>query len=135
MKERLKIRQVGDVVLAIGNPNNLGQTVTHGIVSAISRSGSGTSISRSDEYPPRHSRSLIQTDAPINNGNSGGALINTAGNLVGVNTASFNGYQTYGIGFAVPTKISVEYVTNEIKKHRRVIRGYLGISDEERIWG
>ena len=72
---------------------------------------------------------LIQTDAPINNGNSGGALINTAGELVGINTASFNGYQTYGIGFAVPTKL-VTAVMSEIISHGRVIRGYLGISDD-----
>lgn len=123
--------QVGDVVLAIGNPNNLGQTVTHGIISATSRSGSGL-LSRNQMNIRQGIQDLIQTDAPINNGNSGGALINTEGNLVGVNTASFNGYQTYGIGFAVPTKM-VKYVTEEIKKHGRVIRGYLGIADDENI--
>ena len=131
IEREIKDPQVGDVVLAIGNPNNLGQTVTHGIVSAISRSGSGL-LSRDQMNIRQGIQDLIQTDAPINNGNSGGARINTAGNLVGVNTASFNGYQTYGIGFAVPTKM-VEYVTNEIKKHGRVIRGYLGISDEENL--
>lgn len=123
--------QVGDIVLAIGNPNNLGQTVTHGIVSAVARSGSGL-LSRDQMNIRQGIQDLIQTDAPINNGNSGGALINTAGNLVGVNTASFNGYQTYGIGFAVPTKM-VKYVSEEIKKHGRVVRGYLGIADDENI--
>ncbi len=123
--------QVGDIVLAIGNPNNLGQTVTHGIVSAVSRSGSGL-VTRDQMNIRQGIQDLIQTDAPINNGNSGGALINTAGNLVGINTASFNGYQTYGIGFAVPVKL-VNYVAQEIIKHGRVVRGYLGIADDERV--
>ena len=120
--------QVGDLVFAIGNPNNLGQTVTHGIVSATARSGSGL-LTRDQMNIREGLQDLIQTDAPINNGNSGGALINSAGNLVGINTASFNGEQTYGIGFAVPFKL-VSYVMNEIIKHGRVIRGYLGISDD-----
>ena len=120
--------QVGDVVLAIGNPNNLGQTVTHGIISATARSGSGL-ITRNQMNIREGLQDLIQTDAPINNGNSGGALINTTGELVGINTASFNGYQTYGIGFAVPTKL-VTVVMSEIISHGRVIRGYLGISDD-----
>ena len=123
--------QVGDVVLAIGNPNNLGQTVTHGIISAISRSGSGL-LTRGQMNIRQGIQDLIQTDAPINSGNSGGALINTAGNLIGINTASFNGGQTYGIGFAVPVKM-VRYVTEEIIKRGRVIRGYLGISDDESV--
>ncbi len=122
--------QVGDVVLAIGNPNNLGQTVTHGIISATARSGSGL-LSRDLMNIREGLQDLLQTDAPINQGNSGGALINTVGNLVGINTASFNNqrYGTYGIGFAVPTPL-VTYVMGEIIKHGRVIRGYLGISDE-----
>lgn len=122
--------QVGDVVLAIGNPNNLGQTVTHGIVSATARSGSGL-LTREQMNIREGLQDLIQTDAPINLGNSGGALIDTTGNMVGINTASFNSmrYGTYGIGFAVPTKL-VTYVMNEIIKHGRVIRGYLGISDD-----
>ena len=123
--------QVGDIVLAIGNPNNLGQTVTHGIVSAVARSGSGL-VTRDQMNIRQGIQDLIQTDAPINSGNSGGALINTAGNLVGINTASFNGYQTYGIGFAVPVKL-VNHVTQEIIKHGRVVRGYLGIADDERV--
>ncbi len=120
--------QVGDVVLAIGNPNNLGQTVTHGIISATARSGSGL-IAKNQMNIREGLQDLIQTDAPINNGNSGGALVNTAGEMVGINTASFNGYQTYGIGFAVPTKL-VTSVMSEIISHGRVIRGYLGISDD-----
>lgn len=119
--------QEGDVVLAIGNPNNLGQTVTHGIISATARTGSG--LLTKDQMDIRVGlQDLIQTDAPINNGNSGGALVNTNGQLVGINTASFNGYQAYGISFAVPTKLVV-YVMNEIITHGRVIRGYLGIAD------
>lgn len=120
--------QVGDIALAIGNPNNLGQTVTHGIISATARSGSGL-IARNQMNIREGVQDLIQTDAPINNGNSGGALVNTAGEMIGINTASFNGYQTYGIGFAVPTKLVVS-VMNEIISHGRVIRGYLGISDD-----
>ncbi len=120
--------QVGDIVLAIGNPNNLGQTVTHGIISSTARSGSGL-LARNQMNIREGLQDLIQTDAPINSGNSGGALVNTAGELVGINTASFNGYQTYGIGFAVPSKLVVS-VMREIISHGRVIRGYLGISDD-----
>ncbi len=122
--------QVGDVVLAIGNPNNLGQTVTHGIVSATARTGSGL-LTREQMNIREGLQDLIQTDAPINQGNSGGALVNTQGDLIGINTASFNNlrYGTYGIGFAVPAPLAV-YVMDEIIKHGRVIRGYLGISDD-----
>ncbi len=125
-----EVPQVGDVVLAIGNPNNLGQTVTHGIISATARTGSGL-LTREQMDIREGLQDLIQTDAPINKGNSGGALVNTRGNLVGVNTASFNDDVTgiYGIGFSVPTKLVV-YVVNEIIKQGRVIRGYLGISDD-----
>lgn len=122
--------QVGDIVLAIGNPNNLGQTVTHGIISATARSGSGL-LTREQMNIREGMQDLIQTDAPINSGNSGGALVNTNGDLVGINTASFTDprYGIYGIGFAVPTPLAVK-VFNEILSHGRVIRGYLGISDE-----
>lgn len=122
--------QVGDVVLAIGNPNNLGQTVTHGIISATARSGSGL-LTRDLMNIREGMQDLIQTDAPINSGNSGGALINTNGDLVGINTASFTDprYGIYGIGFAVPTPLAVK-VFQEILRHGRVVRGYLGISDE-----
>lgn len=122
--------KVGDVVLAIGNPNNLGMTVTHGIISATARTGSGL-LTREQMNIREGLQDLIQTDAPINQGNSGGALVNTNGDLVGINTASFNKnlYGTYGISFAIPTKLVVR-VMNEIIMHGRVIRGYLGISDE-----
>lgn len=121
--------RVGDIVLAIGNPNNLGQTVTHGIISATARTGSGL-LTRERMNIREGLQDLIQTDAAINQGNSGGALINTNGDLVGINTAAFGGRSsTYGIGFAIPTKLVV-HVLNEILQHGRVIRGYLGISDE-----
>lgn len=122
--------QVGDIVLAIGNPNNLGQTVTHGIISATARSGSGL-LTRERMNIREGMQDLIQTDAPINSGNSGGALVNTNGDLVGINTASFTNprYGIYGIGFAIPTPLVVT-VFQEILNHGRVVRGYLGISDE-----
>ena len=120
---------VGDIVLAIGNPNNLGQTVTHGIISALSRSGTGL-LSKDQMNIRQGVQDLIQTDAPINQGNSGGALIDTKGNLIGISTASFNHEQSYGIGFALPVKL-VREVMNEILLHGRVQRGYLGISDSE----
>src|SRR5574344_2183543 len=121
--------KVGDIVLAIGNPNNLGQTVTHGIISALARSGSG--LLTKDQMNIRQGvQELIQTDAPINQGNSGGALVNTQGSLVGINTASFNSENTYGIGFSVPVKL-VNSVVDQILQHGKVERGYLGISDDE----
>lgn len=120
--------KVGDVVLAIGNPNNLGQTITHGIISSTARSGTGLvtkdQMSLRDGY-----QDLIQTDAPINRGNSGGALVNTNGVLAGINTASFNDQQSYGLNFAVPAKLVV-HIMDEIITHGRVTRGYLGISDD-----
>ncbi|MEJ2345105.1 MAG: trypsin-like peptidase domain-containing protein [Gammaproteobacteria bacterium] len=110
--------QVGDVVLAIGNPYGVGQTVTMGIVSATGRKRLGLSTYEN----------FIQTDAAINPGNSGGALINTRGELVGLNTAIFSrtgGSQ--GIGFAIPVKL-VRHVLTEIVTHGHVIRGWIGIS-------
>ena len=118
---------IGDIVLAIGNPNNLGQTVTHGIISALSRSGTGL-ISKEQMSIRQGLQDLIQTDAPINQGNSGGALIDTQGNLIGINTASFSTQDSYGIGFSVPVNLVTE-VMNEIIMHGKVERGYLGISD------
>ena len=120
---------IGDIALAIGNPNNLGQTVTHGIISAVSRSGSGL-LSKDQMNIRQGVQALIQTDAPINQGNSGGALVDTRGNLIGINTASFSGDNTYGIGFAIPVKM-VREVMDEILRHGKVERGYLGISDDE----
>jgi len=109
--------QVGDVVLAIGNPYDFGQTVTQGIVSAKSRRHMG--VTTFEDF--------IQTDADINPGNSGGALITTDGRLVGINTAiisSTGGSQ--GIGLATPVNQAIE-VMRELIAHGRVVRGWLGI--------
>jgi serine protease DegS len=119
--------KVGDVVLAIGNPYNLGQTTTFGIISATGRS----SIS-SDGL-----QAFIQTDAAINQGNSGGALVNTRGELVGINTASFQqatNLETYGISFAIPYGLANQ-IMQKIIADGRVIRGYVGISGESVIGG
>ncbi|HHC71425.1 MAG TPA: trypsin-like serine protease [Thiotrichales bacterium] len=110
--------RVGDVVLAIGNPFGVGQTVTLGIVSATGRKRLGLSTFEN----------FIQTDAAINPGNSGGALINPAGELIGINTAIYSrtgGSQ--GIGFAIPVDLAKEVMT-EIIEHGRVIRGWIGVS-------
>lgn len=113
--------KVGDFVLAIGNPFGLGQTVTSGIISALGRSG----ISR-DKY-----EDFIQTDAPINPGNSGGALINTRGELVGINTAIIApGGGNVGIGFAVPT-VMARAVMDQLLEHGEVRRGRLGIAIQD----
>jgi serine protease DegS len=109
--------RVGDVVLAIGNPFGVGQTVTMGIVSATGRNKLGINTFEN----------FIQTDAAINPGNSGGALIDAEGNLVGINTAIFSrsgGNQ--GIGFAIPTSLA-QSVMQEILEHGRPLRGWLGI--------
>jgi len=109
--------RVGDVVLAIGNPFGVGQTVTMGIVSATGRNKLGINTFEN----------FIQTDAAINPGNSGGALVDAEGNLVGINTAIFSrsgGYQ--GIGFAIPTSLA-EDVMKEILQHGRPVRGWLGV--------
>jgi len=112
--ERLR---VGDVVLAIGNPFGVGQTVTMGIVSATGRNKLGINTFEN----------FIQTDAAINPGNSGGALVDAAGDLVGINTAIFSqsgGNQ--GIGFAIPTGLA-QSVLQDIIQHGRPQRGWLGI--------
>jgi serine protease DegS len=125
--------QVGDVVLAIGNPYNLGQTITQGIISATGRSGMSSS-GRQD---------FLQTDAAINEGNSGGPLINSRGELVGINTSEFysrNQNLSNGISFAVPYQLSQRIMQNLIKDGR-IIRGSLGIVAENldpllaRLWG
>ncbi len=113
--------RIGDVVLAIGNPYGIGQTVTQGIVSAIGRHG--INLNTYESY--------IQTDAAINKGNSGGALINTSGKLVGINSGMYS--QTggsNGIGFAIPNDIA-QYVLQQIVDSGEVVRGWLGISGEE----
>jgi serine protease DegS len=113
--------RIGDVVLAIGNPYGLTKSVTQGIVSATGR---GLLDLASFE-------NFIQTDAAINAGNSGGALINIAGELVGINTAVLaQDSGTEGIGFAIPVDM-VRGVVDEIKQHGRVIRGYLGFQPDD----
>jgi len=121
--------QVGDEVLAIGNPLGLQQTVTHGIVSAIGRKRLGVATFEN----------FIQTDAAINGGNSGGALVNASGELVGINTASvtknLDAGGVEGIGFAIPVNLAIG-VAREILAHGRVVRGWSGIladdfSDEQ----
>lgn len=113
--------RIGDVVLAIGNPYGLTKTVTQGIVSATGR----------NLLDLASFENFIQTDAAINAGNSGGALINAAGELVGINTAVLaQDSGTEGIGFAIPADL-VRGVVDEIKQHGRVIRGYLGIQPDD----
>ena len=110
--------RVGDVVLAIGNPYGVGQTVTQGIVSATGRKRLGINTYEN----------FIQTDAAINPGNSGGALVNSRGELVGINTAIFSrtgGSQ--GIGFAIPATLARKVLT-EVIETGHVVRGWLGIS-------
>ena len=113
--------QVGDFVLAIGNPFGIGQTVTSGIVSALGRSG----------LLPEGYEDFIQTDASINPGNSGGALINMRGELIGINTAILGpSGANVGIGFAVPTSI-VRYVIAQILRFGEVRRGWLGFITQD----
>jgi serine protease DegS len=107
--------QIGDVVLAIGNPFGMGQTVTQGIVSATRRNG--LNLNTFENY--------IQTDADINPGNSGGALIDAYGNLLGINSAKINRNDSEGIGFAIPVD-EVQKVLSDIVQYGRVIRGWLG---------
>jgi len=109
--------RVGDVVLAIGNPFGVGQTVTMGIISATGRNQLGINTFEN----------FIQTDAAINPGNSGGALIDADGNLIGINTAIFTrSGGSQGIGFAIPTSLANE-VVEQIIKHGRAVRGWLGV--------
>jgi Do/DeqQ family serine protease len=112
--------RVGDVVLAIGSPVGLSQTVTHGIVSATTRSLGVATF-----------ENFIQTDAAINVGNSGGALVDTTGALVGINTAVIaKNLGVEGIGFAIPVDL-VRGVMDDIIKNGRVIRGWIGIVPED----
>jgi serine protease DegQ len=109
---------VGDVVLAVGNPLGVGQTVTQGIVSALGRKGIG--INPIENF--------IQTDAAINPGNSGGALIDTQGRLIGINSAILSrGGGSEGIGFAIPIDLAQKVIAS-LKKQGRVARGWLGVS-------
>ena len=110
--------QVGDQVLAIGNPFGVGQTVTMGIVSAMERGGLGI-----EDY-----EDFIQTDAPINPGNSGGALVNDRGELIGINTAilAHGSEGNQGIGFAVPANLARQ-VMSALVQNGKVVRAYMGI--------
>jgi len=113
--------QVGEFVLAIGNPYGLSHTVTMGIISAVGRANVGIA-----DY-----EDFIQTDAAINPGNSGGPLVNIRGELIGINTAIFSrtgGYQ--GIGFAVPTNM-VRPLMNQLIQKGKIIRGWLGVTIQE----
>jgi serine protease DegQ len=113
--------RVGDVVLAIGNPFGVGQTVTMGIISALGR----------NNLHINHFENFIQTDAAINFGNSGGALIDTEGNLLGINSAIYS--QTggsVGIGFAIPVS-TAKMVMEAIIKHGQVVRGWIGIETQD----
>lgn len=118
-----RITHVGDVVLAIGNPYNIGQTVTQGIISATGRVGLSST----------RRQNFLQTDASINSGNSGGALINTEGELVGINTLSFTagqGISSEGLSFAIPTALATK-ILDKLIRDGRVIRGYIGITARE----
>ncbi|HEC13615.1 MAG TPA: Do family serine endopeptidase [Acidiferrobacteraceae bacterium] len=113
--------KVGDVVLAIGNPFGVGQTVTMGIVSATGR----------DQLGINTFENFIQTDAAINPGNSGGALVDAHGRLIGINTAIFSrSGGSQGIGFAIPTSMAKE-VMEQIIKYGRPIRGWLGFEGQQ----
>jgi len=113
--------RVGDVVLAIGNPFAVGQTVTLGIVSATGRSRLGINTYEN----------FIQTDAAINPGNSGGALINARGELVGINTAIFSETgSSHGIGFAIPVDLATG-VMEQLVRNGRVVRAWLGITGQD----
>ncbi|HYB60627.1 MAG TPA: DegQ family serine endoprotease [Methylomirabilota bacterium] len=114
--------QVGDFVLAIGNPFGVGETVTMGIISALQRSGLGI-----EDY-----EDFIQTDAAINPGNSGGALINVHGDLIGINTAILTGGEgggNEGVGFAIPVNMA-RGIMEQLVKNGKVSRGYIGVGIE-----
>ncbi len=112
--------RIGDPLLAIGNPFNVGQTVTSGIVSALGRNGLGLSTFES----------FIQTDAAINPGNSGGALVNAQGHLVGINTAIYSkSGGSQGIGFAIPTEVAMR-VMQSLLKDGVVRRGWIGVEPQ-----
>ena len=123
---RIEDAHVGDVVLAIGNPFNVGQTVTMGIISALGRHH--LNLSNFENY--------IQTDAAINPGNSGGALVNANGDLIGINSAIYSKGSggSLGIGFAVPVSTAKD-VLESIIAHGEVIRGYIGVEPQDILAG
>ena len=112
---------MGNLVLAVGNPFGIGHTVTHGIVSAIDLGGTGI-----QDY-----ESFIQTDAPINAGNSGGALVDLNGRLIGINTAilSLSGVNQ-GVGLAIPSDLA-RTVMADLVKHGSVLRAWLGADAQD----
>src|SRR3954462_2926603 len=115
--------QVGDIVLAIGNPFGVGQTVTLGIISATGRSHLGINTFEN----------FIQTDAAINPGNSGGALVDTSGQLIGINTAIYSrtpGGASLGIGFAIPAS-TAKQVLEQIMESGAVTRGWIGVGVQD----
>lgn len=115
-----RVAQIGDVVLAIGNPLNLGQSITQGIISATGRNA----------LSEMGRQNFIQTDASINKGNSGGALVNSAGELVGISTLSLGKNSdelAEGLNFAIPVSLAKK-VMDKIIKDGRVIRGYFGVN-------
>ncbi len=113
--------EVGDVVLAIGNPLNVGQTVTMGIISATGRNRIGLNTFEN----------FIQTDAAINPGNSGGALVNASGDLIGINSAIFTqSGGSQGIGFAIPASLALD-IMRQLIQFGKVTRGWLGIEGTE----
>lgn len=111
--------KVGDVVLAIGNPFGVGQSVSQGIISATGR---GLGLNTFENF--------LQTDAAINPGNSGGALIDTYGNLLGINSAILSESSSVGLGFAIPADTAIR-VMEDIVKHGKVIRGWLGVQAQQ----
>jgi serine protease Do len=113
--------RIGTIVLAVGNPFGLSQTVTMGIISALGRSGLGIT-----DY-----ENFIQTDAAINPGNSGGALVNLKGELIGINTAILSETGgNVGVGFTIPVDLALS-VMNSLIKHGKVIRGWLGVTVQD----
>lgn len=113
--------EIGDVVLAVGNPFGVGQSVSHGIVSAVGRGGLG--IEAYEDF--------IQTDAPINPGNSGGALVDIQGRLIGINTAIVTrSGSSSGVGFAVPSNMA-RSLMEKLLKDGKVVRGFLGVTIQD----
>ena len=114
-------QQIGDLVLAIGNPFGIGQTVTNGIISALNRTDTGIS----------DSSSFIQTDAAINPGNSGGALVDMDGDLIGINTAIFSrSGSSSGVGFAIPASMVRQVVNAAVGGATAVVRPWLGVKGD-----
>jgi Do/DeqQ family serine protease len=123
--------EVGDVVLAIGNPFGVGQTVTSGIVSGLGRTG-GLDIGQNAGQNTGRSGVFIQTDAAINPGNSGGALVDTQGRLVGINTAILSRTGgNIGIGFAVPANLVAKVVATARAGHAELVRPWLGFAGKQ----